>query len=72
MNLQPAVYKTAALPLSYASQNEMGAYGLPTVSLNLTTGHEAVKRTGAGPTVKKVEVKGEVKATVWTKSNLRF
>ena len=27
LNLQPAVYKTAALPLSYASQNEMGAHG---------------------------------------------
>ena len=26
LNLQPAVYKTAALPLSYASQNEMGTH----------------------------------------------
>ena len=28
LNLQPAVYKTAALPLSYASQNEMGMQNL--------------------------------------------
>ena len=27
LNLQPAVYKTAALPLSYASQHEMGPHG---------------------------------------------
>ena len=27
LNLQPAVYKTAALPLSYASLNETGANG---------------------------------------------
>ncbi len=27
LNLQPAVYKTAALPLSYASQNEICVHG---------------------------------------------
>ena len=30
LNLQPAVYKTAALPLSYASQNQVGLHGLRT------------------------------------------
>jgi hypothetical protein len=46
LNLQPAVYKTAALPLSYASLKVSVCKPIPTlVSENLTTAYEPVKRT---------------------------
>ena len=57
LNLQPAVYKTAALPLSYASKNVSMGTDFVQVPENLTTVYKGVKhRLCYSPRVKKAKV----------------